>query len=77
MASTRGLIKSAFARSQQEVGLDDYEVRSTVGWSRHITLALLAPALLSVVRAADLSWPPTKKRVRPGTAQWTSSGPAA
>jgi len=33
-----------------EVGLDHYEVRSWHGWYRHITLALVAHALLAVMR---------------------------
>ena len=34
-----------------EVGLDHYEVRSWVGWYRHITLAMTALAFLAVTRA--------------------------
>jgi SRSO17 transposase len=34
------------------VGLDQYEVRCWHGWYRHITLALLAHAFLTVMRAA-------------------------
>jgi SRSO17 transposase len=34
-----------------EVGLDHYEVRSWIGWYRHMTLAMWAQAFLSVVRA--------------------------
>ena len=34
-----------------EVGLADYEVRRWDGWYRHVTLALLAQAYLTVVRA--------------------------
>jgi hypothetical protein len=34
-----------------EVGLDQDEVRSWQGWYRHITLALLAHAYLTVLRA--------------------------
>jgi len=33
------------------VGLDQYEVRSRSGWYRHITLSLLAHAVLVVLRA--------------------------
>jgi SRSO17 transposase len=32
------------------VGLADYEVRSWHGWYRHVTLALVAQAFLTVVR---------------------------
>ncbi len=34
-----------------EVGLDQYEVRTFVGWYRHITLAMMALAYLVVVRS--------------------------
>jgi SRSO17 transposase len=33
-----------------EVGLDEYEVRTWIGWYRHITLAMFALAYLTVVR---------------------------
>ena len=36
--------------ARHEVGLDQYEVRKWTGWYRHITLALLAHALLAVTR---------------------------
>ena len=44
----------AMEAAKGEVGLDQYEVRTWTGWYRHITLALWAHALLSVVRAASL-----------------------
>ena len=37
------------------MGLDQYEVRKWDGWYRHITLAMLAHAYLSVIRASG-SW---------------------
>ena len=37
--------------AKQEVGLDEYQVRLWVGWYRHITLAMLAPAFLAVTRS--------------------------
>ena len=36
---------------KDEVGLDEYEVRSWQGWYRHITLCMLAQAFLTVLRA--------------------------
>ena len=33
------------------MGLDEYEVRSWVGWYRHMTLAMAALALLVLTRA--------------------------
>jgi hypothetical protein len=37
----------------KDIGLDHYEVRSFVGWFRHITLVLLVLALLAVVCARE------------------------
>jgi SRSO17 transposase len=61
-AGARWSIEGAFESGKQEVGLADYEVRSWTGWYRHVTLALLAHAVLAAVRRlADgppkKSWP--------------------
>ena len=50
VAGTRWAIESLFEQAKGEVGLDQYEVRSWVGWHRHITLSMLALAYLAVVR---------------------------
>ena len=50
VAGRRWTIEVAFAAAKGEVGLDQYEVRSWTGWQRHMTLALFAQALLTVVR---------------------------
>jgi SRSO17 transposase len=47
----RWTIETGFEDSKGEVGLAHYEVRSWHGWHRHITLALLAHAFLTVLRA--------------------------
>ena len=49
-AGARWSIEGGFETAKQEVGLADYEVRSWTGWHRHITLSLLAHAVLAVVR---------------------------
>jgi SRSO17 transposase len=49
-AGARWSIEGGFESAKQEVGLADYEVRSWTGWHRHITLALLAHAVLAAVR---------------------------
>ena len=51
VAGTRWTIETSFETAKGEVGLDQYEVRSWSGWYRHITLALLAQAFLTVTRA--------------------------
>ncbi len=50
VAGTRWRIEQAFEEAQQEVGLDEYEVRKYAGWYRDVTLALCAHAFLAVVR---------------------------
>jgi len=54
VAGTRWTIEACFEAAKGEVGLDQYEVRSWVGWHRHITLAMLAHAYLAVLREAAL-----------------------
>lgn len=50
-AGRRWAIETCFECAKQEAGLDEYEVRSWVGWYRHVTLSLLALAFLTAVRA--------------------------
>jgi len=60
-------IERSFEEAKGEVGLDHYEVRSWTSWYRHITLAMWAYALLTVLRAVqrptkgapiiDMAWP--------------------
>lgn len=51
VAGRRWAIEESFESAKGEVGLDQYEVRSWQGWYRHITLAMLAHAYLTVMRA--------------------------
>lgn len=53
IAGTRWTVEMCFAESKGEVGLDHYEVRSYSGWYRHITMAMCAHALLSVLKAGE------------------------
>jgi hypothetical protein len=55
VAGTRWTIENCFEEAKGEVGLDHYEVRSWTGWYRHITLAMWALALLSVLRAGIIT----------------------
>jgi SRSO17 transposase len=50
VAGRRWAIEESFQSAKGEVGLDHYEVRSWQGWYRHITLAMLAHAYLTVLR---------------------------
>ncbi|GAA1249244.1 hypothetical protein GCM10009665_45090 [Kitasatospora nipponensis] len=49
--SARWSVEECFETAKNECGLDQYEVRKWLAWYRHITLAMLAAALLAVIRA--------------------------
>lgn len=49
----RWAIERGFEVAKQETGLAGYEVRSWVGWYRHITLSMLAAAFLTVIRMTE------------------------
>ena len=51
IAGQRWRIEAGLEEAKGEVGLDQYEVRTWTGWYRHITLALLAHAVLVILRA--------------------------
>src|SRR6516162_7202610 len=51
VAGVRWAIEDLFELAKGDCGLDEYEVRSWVGWHRHVTLSLFALAVLTVIRA--------------------------
>lgn len=51
VAGMRWTVEESIECAKGEVGLDHYEVRSWIGWYRHITLAMWAGAFLAVIRA--------------------------
>ena len=55
VVGARWSIEEIFEAAKGEVGLDQYEVRLWTSWYRHITLAMLAHAYLTVMRAHGLS----------------------
>jgi len=70
VAGRRWAIEESIEAAGGEVGLDQYAVRRSHGWYRHITLAMLALAYLAVVRShlpgsalkrgrSRRNWPPT------------------
>jgi SRSO17 transposase len=65
VAGSRWTIESGFEEAKGEVGLDQYEVRSWTGWYRHITLAMWALALLTVMRAGMIAVEALKKSLPP------------
>ncbi len=60
VAGRRWAVEESLEIAKGEVGLDQYEVRRWDGWYRHITLALLAQAFLTVVRARATADGPEK-----------------
>jgi SRSO17 transposase len=51
VAGTRWAIEDLFELAKGDCGLDEYEVRSWVGWHRHVTLSLFALAVVAVIRS--------------------------
>jgi SRSO17 transposase len=72
VAGQRWQIEQCFETAKGECGLDHYEVRHWQGWYRHITLAMLAHAVLSVLRARG-----EKNCTRASAAQRTRTAPPA
>jgi SRSO17 transposase len=72
VAGQRWKIEQAFETAKGECGLDHYEVRHWQGWYRHITLSMLAHAVLSVLRARG-----EKNSRRASAAQRTGTAPLA
>jgi SRSO17 transposase len=68
VAGARWTIEDTFKQAKGLVGLDHYEVRSWRGWYRHVTLALLALAALTVA---------TRPGGRPGRRRALSTSPSA
>lgn len=61
IADSRWAIEECFEQAKGETGLDVYEVRSWIGWHRHITLSMLVHATLSVIRSRAIK--STSKKV--------------
>lgn len=77
-AGTRWTIEEVFKLAKGQVGLDQYEVRSWQGWHRHVTLALVALAALTIgARKKGGSPAPTTSRLpypKSGGCSCNSSG---
>jgi SRSO17 transposase len=61
VAGARWTIEGCLEEAKGEVGLADYEVRRWDGWYRHVTLCLLAHAVLVATRAAAKGGPETTR----------------
>ncbi len=72
----RWAIEDAFETAKTELGLDHNETRSWHGWHRHVSLVMLAFALLAVIRhRANTTEPPPKSVAAAGCRQWCA-GPS-
>jgi SRSO17 transposase len=72
----RWAIEDGFETTKNELGLDHDETRSWHGWHRHVTLVMLAFALLVVIRhRANTTLPPPKSTAAERRHQW-SAGPS-
>ncbi|SCD33567.1 hypothetical protein GA0115242_103338 [Streptomyces sp. SolWspMP-5a-2] len=86
-AGSRWAIEECFQAAKNECGLDEYEVRRYVGWYRHITLAMLAHAILTAPAAqpqadgdaaegaAETDQPPSHSPLQRYGGSWTLSCP--
>ena len=64
----RWAIEDSFETAKNELGLDHNETRSWHGWYRHVSLVMLAFAMMAVIRYranTGLSLKKTKLRSRP------------
>jgi len=53
VAGARWPIEECFGSAKNEVGLDNYQVRTWDAWHRHITLSMLAHTFLAVTAHAE------------------------
>lgn len=61
----RWAIEDSFETAKNELGLDHNETRSWHGWHRHVSLVMLAFAMMAVIRhRANQATPPKKPRIR-------------
>src|SRR3954464_12768385 len=60
----RWAIEDAFETAKTELGLAHNETRSWHGWHRHVSLVMLAFALMAAVRRRANQWSPPKTKTR-------------
>lgn len=67
VAGMRWCVEECFELAKGDCGLDGYEVRGWTGWHRHVTLSLLALAVVAAIRSR-LPKPAGRKK---GAAGWS------
>jgi SRSO17 transposase len=72
---TRWAIEDAFETAKNELGLDHNETRSWHGWHRHVSLVVLAFAMLTAVKRRANDMPPPKSRTAETLRRWCA-GPS-
>src|SRR4029434_5603843 len=65
VAGSRWTVESGVEAATGEVGLEQDDVRTWRGWSRHLTLVMWALARLTVMRAGTIAVEAFKKSRRP------------
>ena len=60
----RWAIEDSFETAKNELGLDHNETRSWHGWHRHVSLVMLAFAMMAVIRHRANAEPALKKTSR-------------
>jgi SRSO17 transposase len=69
----RWAIEDAFETVKTELGLDHHQTRSWHGWHRHVSLVMLAFALLAVIRhRANTTPPPPKSTAAKPSRRWSA-----
>lgn len=58
----RWAIEDSFETTKNELGLDHNEIRSWHGWHRHVSLVMLAFAMMATIRHKANQTPPTTLR---------------
>jgi SRSO17 transposase len=69
----RWAIEDAFETAKNELGLDHNETRSWHGWHRHVSLVMLAFAMLAIIRCRANAPPPPKTLIDLTRTRRTSS----
>ncbi len=69
----RWAIEDSFETAKNEFGLDHNETRSWHGWNRHVSLVMLAFAMMAVLRNQANKPLPKKNRPKPTNKRLTSS----
>ena len=69
----RWAIEDAFETAKDELGLDHNETRSWHGWHRHVSLVMLAFAMLATIRHRANAPPPPKTLINLTRTRRTSS----